>query len=343
MNRTHRPTRTGGRALLASALAVPALVAATCLATPAFAAAGHPDGPWSSQGQVPSAASSFSPSEATSGSTWYVAYTTSSGGIKYDIHTTGWWPKIRSVSGTGVTPSTSAAPSIMVFNNDLYVFWINSAGTLRYTDLVGSTWQPTQSVMGTGYTALSTAAPSLAVASDELWIAYKGHSSGNIYYTETGNGTTWGSQETAMKSATNFAPTIAPTGLSAAPLAFAWTESNGDIGYGILGFLGFENIGNVPSANTNEAPALAFMSAAPNGTMYVAWKGTNTKGVFFNEVANFSDSSFGPSTWTGQAALPGQYTSAGPALAVSGTTLYAVYTARSSTNVYYESATTPTS
>ena len=56
---------------------------------------------------------------------------------------------------------------------------------------------------GTGYTALSTATPSLAVASDELWIAYKGHSTGNIYYTETSNGTTWGSQETAIKSATN--------------------------------------------------------------------------------------------------------------------------------------------
>jgi hypothetical protein len=342
MNRTDRHARTGRRAALVSALAAPALLAATCFAAPAFAAADHPDS-WSAQSQVPSVASSYAPSEAISGSTWYVAYTTSKGGIDYAIHTTGWWPKIRTVSGTGVTPATKSAPSVTVFNGDLYVFWINSAGTLRYTYLVGSTWQPTLSVTGSWGTALSTAAPSLAITDGELWIAYKGHSSDNIYYTGTSNGTTWSGQETAINDATSFAPAIATTGLSAAPVAFAWTESNGDIGYGLLGFLGFENLGNVPSANTNEAPALTFMSAAPNGTMYLSWKGATTKGVFYNEVPNFANSSFSPSDWAGQATLPTAYTSAGPALTVGGTTLYVAYTARSSTNLYYESAPEPTS
>jgi hypothetical protein len=280
---------------------------------------------------------------ATTSSTTYVAYRTSSGGIDYQIYTTDWWPKIRTVSGTKVDPVVTGNPSIIVFNGDLYAFWINSGGDLRYSYLVSGTWQPTQTVSGSWGTALSTAAPSLAVASSELWIAYKGHSTGNIYYTETGNGTTWSSQQTAVKNATAFAPAVAPTGISAAPLAFAWTESNGDIGYGILGFLGFENIGTVPSANTNMAPALAFMSAAPNGTMYLAWKGTNTKGVFYNDVPDFSESSFSPGDWAGQADLPNDYTSAGPALGVAGTRLWAVYTARSTTNIYYETATEPSS
>ena len=322
------------------ALATAALTASASLAAPAFAA---PLSAWSSQQQVPSISSSVSPAEATAGATWYVAYTTSTGGIKYAIHTTGWWPKLRSVSGTGVTPSTTSSPAITVFSGDLYVFWINSSGQIRYSDLAGSTWQPTKSITGSWGTAESSATPAVTVASGELWIAYKGHTSDNIYYDELSGSGTWGNQQTAIKNVTNFSPSIAPTGLSAAPLAFAWTTAHNDIGYGILGFLGFENIGTVPDAGTNAAPSLDFMSAAPGGTMYVAWKGTTTNKVFFNEVADFADSSFGPSTWKGQATLPDAETSTGPAIIDSGTTLYAAYKAKSTTNVYYESATTPAS
>jgi hypothetical protein len=331
-----------GLTILAPALATSALLAGACLASPALAAANHPDGSWGSQTQVPSASTSLSPAETTSGSTWYVAYTTSSGGIDYVIHTTGWWPKVRSVSGKGVTPSTSSAPAIAVYNSHLYVFWINSSGQIRYTELTGTTWATTQNVSGSWGTALSSTTPSLTVSFSSLWIVYKGHSTGNIYYTST-NGSTWSTQQTAVKNATSDSPAIAPTGLSAAPVAFAWTESNGSIGYGILGFLGFENIGTVPSAGTNAAPALDFMTATTGGTMYVSWKGATTKKVFYSDVTDFANSSFGPSSWGPQATLPTAYTSTGPALADSGTTLYAVYKARSSGNVFYESATAPTS
>jgi hypothetical protein len=327
------PIRRALALLAGAALALPALVAGPALAT---------DVAWSSQAQVPSAATSFGPSVATTSSTTYVAYRTSTSGIDYEIYTTDWWPKIRTVSGPKVDPVTAVSPSIVEFNGDLWAFWINSGGDLRYSDLVSGTWQPTQTVSGSWGTALSTAAPSLAVANGDLWIAYKGHTSDNIYYTDT-NGTTWSNQLTAIQNVTALAPAIAPTGQSFAPLAFAWTQSNGDIGYGLLTATGFNDIGTVPSANTNMAPALAFMSAAPNGTMYLAWKGTTTKGVFYNDVPDFADTTFGTTSWAGQADLPNDYTSAGPALGVAGTTLWAVYTARSTTNIYYETGTEPSS
>jgi hypothetical protein len=127
-------------------------------------------------------------------------------------------------------------------------------------------------------------------------------------------GKSWSAQQIAVSKATSFSPTIAPTGISAAPVVFAWTTSSRTIGYGILGFLGFESIGTVPQAGTDAAPTLDFMSAAPGETMYLAWKGTSTDRVFFDEVADFSDSSFGPGSWAGQAALPAALTSTGPRL-----------------------------
>ncbi len=230
-----------------------------------------------------------------------------------------------------------------MFNGHLWVFWINSSGQIRYSDLVGTTWQPTQTVMGSSWTAESSTTPSATVSFGQLWLGYKGHTSDNIYLTST-TGTTWSTQQTAVKNATGDSPSLTGTGLSAAPIAVAWTTSGNAIGYGILGFLGFENIGTVPSAGTNAAPSLDFMSAAPNGTMYVAWKGATTNKVFFNEVPNFSETSFGPSTWKGQATLPDDAeTSTGPAIIDQGTTLNAVYKARSSGNILYETATTPTS
>jgi|HubBroStandDraft_1064217.scaffolds.fasta_scaffold15600_2 hypothetical protein len=343
MNRNRQRGIAPRRALLTAALAASALIGGASLATPALASAQRPDGMWSSQNIVPNISSSVAPAEYSHGSLLYVAYTTSTAGINYSIYSGTWWPKIRSVSGKGVTPSTTSSPAIAVYNGDLYVFWVNGSGQLRYTDLVGSTWAATQTVSGSWGTAESSTSPSLAVSTGALWVAYKGHTSDNIYYLSTNNGSTWSSQEVALTDATSYSPALAPTGLSAAPLAFAWTESSGAIGYGILGFLGFESIGTVPQAGTNAAPALDFMSAAPGETMYVAWKGANTKKVFYNEVANFSSSSFSPSDWAGQATLPVAYTSTGPAITDMGTTLYAVYKARSSDTIFYESATTPTS
>lgn len=333
------PSRTLGPALTAAAL-----VAAFGLATPALAAASHPDG-WSAQSQVPKASSALSPSEATSGKTWYVAYTTSMGGIDYVIHNGTWWPKVRSVSAKGVTPSTTLPPAITVYHGDLYVFWVNGSGQLRYTDLVGTTWAATKTVSGSWGTALSSTAPALAVTTATpatLWVAYKGHSTDNIYYAST-TGSSWSKQQVAVKDATSDAPTMAPTGLSAAPVTIAWTNSSGDIGYGILGFLGFENIGTVPKAGTNAAPALDFMTATKGETMYLAWKGTHTNKVFYSDVTDFASSTFGPSSWSPQASLPAALTSTGPALTDSGTTLYVVYKGKATDKIYDESATAPTS
>ncbi len=344
MNGAHRRVGQAGTAVLAAFVMVLALAAATWLARPALAAAQRPHGSWSSQQTVPKADTASSPAAFASGHTLYVAYVTSKHGIDYVEHTTKWSSKASKVSGKGVHPKTTSAPAIIVYAGHLYVFWVNAADQLSYTDRVGKKWQRTQTVSGTWGTAESTASPSLAVAQSALWAVWKGHSTTNIYYSEL-TGTGWSAQQVAVSSATSLSPTVASTGLPAAPIAIAWTTSGDAIDYGILGFLGFQTIGAVPQAGTNAAPALDFMPAAPGETMYLAWKGTSTDRVFFDEVADFSSSTFGTGTWTGQAALPAALTSTGPVItnASSGTTLDALYKGHSTDEIWYEHATTPTS
>jgi hypothetical protein len=342
MNGIHRRSTRARIAVIVTTLMACALVASTSLAASALAAAQHPDGSWSSQQKVPKISSAHSPATCTSGHTLYVAYVTSKGGIDYIVHTKKWSSKIRKVTGKGVRPKTTSAPAIIVYGGHLYVFWIDASGKLWYTDLAGKTWRRAKTVSGTWGTAESSTSPSLAVASSSLWVVWKGHATTNIYYSSL-SGTSWSKQQVAVSSATSLSPAVAPTGLSAAPITIAWTTSTGAIGYGILGFLGFEDIGTVPQAGTNATPSLDFMTAAPGETMYLAWKGTSTNRVFFDEVTDFSASTFGPGTWAGQAALPSATTSTGPALTNIGTTLDALYKAHGNHRIWYEHATTPAS
>jgi hypothetical protein len=335
------PTAIAAAALTSAVLATTVL-ATTGLAAPAVAAVSR-TGHWSAQAQVPKASSALAPAQHTSGAIWYVAYTTSAGGIDYVIHNGTWSATVRTVSGKNVAPATKLAPAITIFGGHLWIFWVNGSGQLRYTHRSGTTWVAAKTVSASSGGAPATSAtPALTVASGTLWVAYKGHTTDNIYYTST-TGSAWNTQQKAVSDATGDAPTIAPTGLSAAPLAFAWTESSGSIGYGILSFIGFRTIGTVPSAGTNASPSLDFMTATKGDTMYLAWKGTHTNKVFYSDVTDFANTSFGPSSWGPQASLPDALTSTGPTLANSGTTLYAVYKALSSDNLLYESATAPTS
>ncbi len=332
-------SRIRSRAVLVKAIAASALVTGVCLAMPASAATRSPDGSWSSQLEVPHVTSSLAPAAYASGQTLYVVYTTSKGDIDYVSHTTKWPKKVKTVEGKSVT---TTAPAVTFFDGHLYVFWTSKSDQVSYTDLVKGKWQAARIVSGSWGTAESTASPSVTVAEGDLWVVWKGHSTDNIYYSSS-TGTTWAKQQVAVDDATGLSPTVAPTGLSAAPLVMAWTTSSNEIDYGILGFLGFETLGTVPVAGTNAAPALEFMPAAPDETMYLAWKGTNTDKVFFDDVTDFSGSSFSPSSWAGQAILPDAVTSTGPALTESDTTLYAVYKAQNADHIWYESATTPTS
>jgi hypothetical protein len=341
MNRIQHNGSAARRPFIAQAVAAGALVAGICLATPALAAVRHPDGSWGSQHAVPKAASSLAPAACTSGSTLFVAYTTSHGGIDYATHTTK-WSKLKAVSAKGVTPATTSAPAIAVYDGHLYVFWLSKTDKVRYTYTVKGKWQGTHTVSGSWGTAESTASPAVTVTEGTLWVAWKGHSTDDIWYSSFA-GSSWETQQVAVSDATSFSPAITPTGISAAPVVFAWTTSGDAIDYGILGFLGFEQIGAVPQAGTNAAPALDYMSAAPGGTMYLAWKGTHTDAVFFDEVTDFSESSFAPGTWAGQAEIRSASTSTGPVIAAISTKLYAVYKNRSSDSIEYQDATTPAS
>jgi hypothetical protein len=342
MSRSRQCWPMARRVSCAIAVASTVTAAGLFLTIPALASAAHPDGTWSAQKQVPKIASSHSPALCASGKHLYVAYTTSGGGIDYISRTSSWSSKVSKVSGTGVHPSTSLPPAITVFNGHLYVFWTSKSDQVSYTHLAGRKWTKAKTVSGTWGIAESTAAPSVTVSFGELVAAWKGHSTDNIYYSWL-SGTTWSGQSVAVKNATSFSPSIATTSRSAAPVVIAWTTSSGAIGYGTVGFSRFDDIGTVPRAGTNAAPSLVFMPAAPGQTMYLSWKGTSTNRVFFDEVPNFSSTTFDPNTWVGQASLPGALTSTGPAIAVHGTTLYAAYRRRGTREIWYERATTPTS
>jgi hypothetical protein len=342
MSRFRRRWPMAGRVSSAIAVASSVAIAGTFLAAPALASASHPDGTWSAQKQVPKIASSRSPALCTSGKHLYLAYTASGGGIDYISRTTNWSSRVSKVSGADVYPSTNLAPAITVYHGHLYVFWTSKSGQVSYTHLAGKRWARARKVSGTWGIAESSAAPSVTVAQGVLVVAWKGRSTDNVYYS-LGSDTSWSSQLVAVKHATSFGPSVAPTGLSATPVAIAWTTSSGAIGYGLVSFLGFKDLGTVPQAGTNAAPSLGFMTAAPGGTMYLSWKGTSTGRVFFDEVSDLAGSTFAPSTWTGQASLPAALTTTGPAIADEGSTLYAAYRRSGTREIWYQRATTPTS
>jgi hypothetical protein len=150
------------------------------------------------------------------------------------------------------------------------------------------------------------------------------------------NGTSWSTQQIAAGGhATNDAPAIAPLPSAGVPLAIAWTEPSGAIGYGVLTFLGFSFDGTVPQAGTNARPALAFLGNSSFGTLYLAWKGTNSDGVFYSADFDLPHSSLAPSTWTPQETVPGALTSFGPALATAGYDVFAGWHGKSTSDIWY--------
>jgi hypothetical protein len=328
---------------LAATVAASALLAGTGLAAPALAAGSSPGG-WGGQTMVPDAFSSLSPAETTDGGTWYVAYTTAAGGIDYVIHTTGWWPKVRSVSGKDVTPDTSSAPAITFFQGHLYVFWTNGSGQIRYTDLDGTTWKPAQTVSGSWGTASAAWSPSVTVSgtgsSAGLWLAWTGNGSNDIYMSLT-SGSSWFTPFIAVHEPTSYSPSIAGLDLGDGGQAvmLAWTDSSNDIEYAAVTTSLTEIYGTVPLAGTNAAPSLDIMTATPDETLWVAWKGSNKGKVWYSYIPEFTSSAPLPGDWVHEATLPIAYTSTGPALANSGTSLYAVYKGRTSDHMHTETNT----
>ncbi len=241
------------------------------------------------------------------------------------------------MSGKGVTPSTDSDPAITIFHGHLYVFWINKSGQVKYTYRDGKSWKAAKTLSGSWGTATSSATPSVTVSgsgsTSTIWVAWKGLTNDDIYVSWTMS-SSFAAPHTAVRNATSYSPSIAgySPGDGGQAIILAYTDSTGAIKWGA--FDGVEvPLGAVPQAGTNAAPSLALMTAAPGQTLWLAWKGTNLGKVYYSYIPAFTEPE---PTWEPQATLPDALTSTGPALAVSGTSLYAVYKGHTSDHVYTE-------
>ncbi len=151
---------------------------------------------------------------------------------------------------------------------------------IKYSTFNGASWSAPATVSGPWRAAGTSAGPAVPANGSLLAVGWKG--------------------------TTNYPPAIAALPSGGVPLAFAWTEPSGSIGYGALTILGFETEGPVPQAATNVSPALAF-------------------------AGNWSTQEFEPQAKTLQR----------PALAVNGNVLPAGWTGQTTSNLYCASAENP--
>lgn len=123
---------------------------------------------------------------------------------------------------------------------------------------------------GSWGSALTSLGPALATFDGGLYAAWKDKSSGRIGYSAS-HGSAWAPQ-VVLAEITPYAPAITGDPASGS-LIVAWTTSASKIKYifccGTSAF-------TVPQALTNASPAVTFISGYPDGTIYVAWKGTTT-------------------------------------------------------------------
>ncbi len=140
---------------------------------------------------------------------------------------------------------------------------------------------------------------------------------------------------------TSYTPAIAPLPSGGVPLAFAWTEPSGSIGYGDLSILGFGTEGTVPQAGTNAGPALAFAGSSTDGTLYLGWKGRTNDDIGYAAIFNVAESGLASSNWTPQEFQPQAETLNTPALAPDGDVLYAGWTGKTTSSLFSSFAENP--
>jgi YVTN family beta-propeller protein len=291
---------------------------------------------WQLQATVPSASSGTGPALCALNGTLYAAFTTASGGIDYAVQTASGWSAPQPVTGA----ATSWAPALADNNGHLQAYWTNSStNQIQYATLGASGWSAPATVSGSWGAAGTNAGPAVAVNGAQILVAWKGTSSGDLWYaTSTGSG--WNAQVNTGQ-ATSYAPAVAPLPSAAVPFAFAWTTASGSIDVGTLTISGFGADGTVPSAGTSAAPALALAGSGNAGTLYLAWKGRTNNEIGYEAVYDLPDAALTPAYWTAQEFEPQASTLNTPALAASGYVLYAGWTGRTTSELFYAGTENP--
>lgn len=296
-----------------------------------------PSAGWTTQATLPNATSSAGPGLGLAwfGPFIYAAYKgKSSNAIYYDEYSGAAWTTEGTISGTWGSAETTAAPALVSYGNELYAFWSGQSGDeIWYSAYDGTTWSPQATVSGSWGTALTNRGPTVTVYDGDLYVAWRGASSGRIWYSPY-NGSSWTYQSETSFSTPDH-PAIAADGTTGG-FDFAWTTSADQVDLAYCLGTGPDACGSAVTLSqplTNEPPALAFMGGG-TGTLYLAWKGENTDGVFY--TADFDNEGFVP-----EKSVPAAGTDDGPALAVSNYTLYTAWTGTSKGKVYYSESNTP--
>jgi hypothetical protein len=191
-------------------------------------------------------------------------------------------------------------------------------------------------VSGSWGTAGTDAGPALTVFSGDLYAGWRGTSTARIFYSAF-DGSTWAPQ-VGLPDTTPDAPAHVADPFTAGLFLVAWTTSSDSIhfiyclGTGAGACSGPVNTLSGPA--TNASPALAFMGG-PQGTLYIAWKGPS--GDHIGYEGDFDNGGFTP-----QELVPEALTSAAPALAIDGYTLYAAWKGNGSNQqIWFAAADTP--
>jgi hypothetical protein len=337
------PCRSGrSRTLLA--LVVMATSAAVVVGFPTVAGATT----WAPQATVPSAKTSAGPALAEVGTQLYVAYKAkSSDHVLYSSYNGSSWSSQGEVSGSWGMAETSAAPSLVADGDDLYAFWTAANSTLGSTlwysvlNVTTSTWSPEAEVSGSWGAAapLTDDGPSATNSDGVLYVAWTEVIVGRIWYSAL-DGTSW-TDPFDTGFATLLAPAIVynpyydsvspPSSSASAWFMVAYTTNTDQIDWGAC--LAAQDecdfLITVAQALTQLAPAIA---SCCGGVMFFAWKGQTEKRVWWTPeiLGGFA-----------QAKIPNAGTNAGPALAVSGTTLYVAWKGTTTDKVFYSSTKPP--
>jgi len=296
---------------------------------------------WQGQAAVRSSSTGPAPSLCWFDGALYAAFTTSGGGISWAVNSGSGWSAAEPVGVTWGPPDTSWSPALVDYNGLLQLYWTNAVNNaIKYSTFSDGSWSAPATVSGTWGTAESNAGPAVGSDGALLAVGWKGQNDNELWYTVT-NGSGWSAQVNTGQ-ATSYPPAIAALPSSGVPLAFAWTEPSGSIGYGALTILSFEPEGTVPQAATNVSPALAFAgNVSSDGTLYVAWKGLTNDKIGYESIYNVAENGLSASNWTSQEFEPQAQTLEKPSLTVSGYNLYAGWTDESTDDLFYASAENP--
>jgi subtilase family serine protease len=241
------------------------------------------------------------------------------------------WSPPSVVDPGGIEASTDSSPSIAVLGGTVSVLWTDSStNDVLYSAKSGSgTWSAAVQV-GAGV-ALSSIGPALSQIGSSLIAVWKDASTSNVYYSALSSGS-W-SKQVGLSGADSIGIPAATFDPHTDSVLIAWTTPSDTIQFTWLTLLGQSSVMTAPGG-TNARPAVA----AVGSRFYVGWKGASTDDVFYESAPTSDETDF-----SSQQTIPSAQTGAGPAFAVSGPSLFDVWSGLSSGDLRWSASDAPAS